>query len=89
MTTAQDDYRVRWQRIMDCVGLEQPDRMPVVLLAQFWLARYGGITYRELMYDYEKAQAISGKGCCSSFDPMRSAIWWALRPWDAAWKPSG
>lgn len=52
-------YDARWQRLMDCVSLKQPDRMPVVLYATFWLARYGGISYRELMVDYDKTKAIA------------------------------
>jgi hypothetical protein len=52
-------YEARWQRIMDCVQLKQPDRMPVVLYATFWLARYGGITCKQLMYDYEKTKEIA------------------------------
>ena len=54
-------YETRWQRIMDCVNLKQPDRMPTILYATFWLARYGGITYKELMYSYEKSREISEK----------------------------
>ena len=46
----------RWQRIMDCVALKQPDRMPVALFPTFWLAKYGGISCKELMYDYDKAK---------------------------------
>ena len=30
-------YDARWKRIMDCVELKQPDRMPVVLYgSEFW-----------------------------------------------------
>ena len=56
---AKAAYDARWQRIMDCVNLKQPDRMPVAMLATFWLARYGGISYRQLMYDYGKTKEIS------------------------------
>lgn len=52
-------YDARWQRIMDCVELRQPDRMPVALYATFWLAKYGNISCKELMYDYEKTKAIA------------------------------
>jgi len=55
---AKAQYDARWQRIMDCVALKQPDRMPVSFYATFWLARYGKISYKELMYDYEKTKAI-------------------------------
>ena len=44
--SAQDLFGARWQRLMDCVNLKQPDRMPVGFLPTFWLARYGGISCR-------------------------------------------
>ena len=54
-STAKAAYDARWTRIMACVRLEQPDRMPVGLHSFFWPATYAGISYRELMYDYDKA----------------------------------
>ncbi len=51
-------YDARWQRIMDCVSLKQPDRMPVALFGLFWPATYGDITIKEFMYDYEKNKKI-------------------------------
>ena len=76
MTTAEQTqnpeikqtYDKRFQRIMDCVALKQPDRMPVALHATFWLAKYGGITYKELMYNYEKNMAI-GERAVLEFEP--------------------
>mgnify|MGYP003519389996 CR=1 FL=1 len=70
-TTAAFD--ARWQRIMDCVNLKQPDRMPVALYATFWLARYGGMSYRELMFDYEKNQQVCQRALLE-FDP-HSGTW--------------
>ncbi len=55
---ARAAYDARWARIMACVRLEQPDRMPVGLHSFFWPATYGGISYRELMYDYDKAKQV-------------------------------
>ena len=52
-------YDARWQRVMDTVALRRPDRMPVALHPMFWLARYAGISYRELMYDYERTKQIA------------------------------
>ncbi len=46
-------YDKRWQRVMDCVALRQPDRMPVTLFGTFWLAKYAGVSYKQLMYDLE------------------------------------
>ncbi|NMG17247.1 Uroporphyrinogen decarboxylase [Aromatoleum bremense] len=61
-------FDTRWQRIIDCVALKQPDRMPVAFYSTFWLARYAGITCRELMYDYEKTREI-GERAVLEFDP--------------------
>ncbi len=61
-------YDARWTRIMDCVALKQPDRMPVVLYATFWLAKYGGVSCRELMYDYAQTRAIAERAVLE-FEP--------------------
>ncbi len=55
---AQAAFSERWQRILDCVALKQPARMPVVLYATFWLARYGGISKKALMFDYDRVDDI-------------------------------
>lgn len=59
VSDAKASYDKRWQRILDCVALKQPDRMPVAMYATFWLAKYGGISCKELMYDYEKTKEIA------------------------------
>ena len=61
-------YGARWQRIMDCVALKQPDRMPVALFPTFWLAKYGGISCKELMYDYQKTRELA-EAACLEFEP--------------------
>jgi Uroporphyrinogen decarboxylase (URO-D) len=66
--TTKSAYDARWQRIMDCVNLKQPDRMPTTMLATFWLAKFGGISYRQLMYDYEKTREI-GERAILEFEP--------------------
>lgn len=71
MEAASDNrlaYDARWKRILDCVALKQPDRMPVALYATFWLCKYGRISHRELMYDYEKAREIAERAVLE-FDP--------------------
>jgi uroporphyrinogen-III decarboxylase len=73
----QQAYDKRFQRIMDCVALKQPDRMPVALHATFWLARYGGVTYKELMYDFEKNMAI-GERAVLELEPDGVAPLFAL-----------
>ena len=37
--------------------------MPVALFQTFWLAKYGGISCRDAMYDYEKIAAITERAC--------------------------
>ena len=53
---AKAAYDARWARIMACVRLEQPDRMPVGMHSFFWPATHGGLTFKELVYDYGKAK---------------------------------
>lgn len=62
------EYTRRWQRVMDCVALKTPDRLPVGFLMNFWLARYGGISHRQQMYDYDTVAAIAER-LCREFEP--------------------
>lgn len=71
MTTPNDGaalYAEKMKRVMDAVELRRPDRVPVAFQATFWLARYGGISYRQLMYDYDKACEITRRALLE-FDP--------------------
>lgn len=65
---AKAAYDERWQRILDCVALKQPDRLPVVLYGVFWLAKYGGMSYQTLMHDYERNQEVCRR-VLLDFDP--------------------
>jgi len=67
-SAVQAAYDQRWQRILDCVALKQPDRMPVAFFATFWLAKYGNISCKQLMYDYEKTREIAERAVLE-FDP--------------------
>jgi hypothetical protein len=67
-SAAKSAFDARWQRIMDCVNLKQPDRMPVVLYGTFWLAKYGGMSYRDLMFDYDRNQEVCQRALLE-FDP--------------------
>mgnify|MGYP000944305199 FL=1 len=58
-TAAQAAYDARWKRIMDCVALRQPDCMPVTMFGTFWLAKYAGVSYKQLMYDLDGTAAIA------------------------------
>jgi len=61
-------YDARWQRVMDCVNLKQPDRLPIGMQPTFWLAKYGNITCRQLMYDYDKTAEIAARAI-QEFEP--------------------
>lgn len=51
------EYHERLERFNKAVSLEKPDRVPVASLAGFFIARYGGLTHKEAMYDYDKLAA--------------------------------
>jgi Uroporphyrinogen decarboxylase (URO-D) len=53
--TAEELGKEREKRVRDAIGLEVPDRVPVVPIFEFFPAFYSGITPREAMYDYDKA----------------------------------
>ena len=55
---AKAAYEARWQRILACARLEQPERMPVAMQSFFWPATYGGITFEEMMHDYDKCKQV-------------------------------
>lgn len=65
---AKSAYDARWRRVMDCVALRQPDRMPVAMFCTFWLAKYGGISHRQLMYDYQATRDIAERAVLE-FEP--------------------
>lgn len=52
-------FAARMKRVMDAVELRQPDRVPTVFFSRFWLAREGGMTYREAMYDYDRVAEVT------------------------------
>ena len=47
-------YVDRAKRIENAVALRKPDRVPIVLEFGTFVARYAGITFREMLYDREK-----------------------------------
>ena len=52
-------FDARWKRLIDCVEGRMPDRLPVALYATFWLAKYGNVSCKDLMYDYEQTKALA------------------------------
>jgi uroporphyrinogen-III decarboxylase len=56
------------KRVMDAVELRRPDRVPVAFHTMLWYAKYGGLSMRELMYDYDKAAELARRAILD-FDP--------------------
>lgn len=56
---ARIKFDARWTRILDTIELRKPDRMATSLIGSFWMAKYGGISCRELMYNYELSNEIN------------------------------
>ncbi len=50
-------YDTRLSRLNDAIALKETDRVPSVFYSMFWYARYGGVTCKRMMYDYD---ALSG-----------------------------
>ena len=51
-------YNEKKKRIEDSIALRRPDRIPTAFMATFWMAKYGGVSHRQLMYDYDEGEAI-------------------------------
>jgi hypothetical protein len=54
-------YQQKLNRIEDAVQLKRPDRIPVILEFGYFVARYAGITYQDLIYDPIKCAAAYRK----------------------------
>ncbi len=67
-SAAKPAFDARWKRIMDCVALKQSDRMPIAMYGTFWFAKYGGISFKDLMYNYDKAAAVTERAIVE-FEP--------------------
>ncbi len=52
---AKQDYKIRAQRIIDVLNVQEPDRVPVNLPVGNLPYTHYGITLRTAMYDYEQA----------------------------------
>jgi hypothetical protein len=55
--SARQEYRERVQLLIDAITLKKPARVPVSTAVGFYAGRYGGLTARESMYDYDKLAA--------------------------------
>ena len=52
-------YRQRTQRFADIVQLQQPDRVPSLMMAAGIVTRYAGISFADTFYDSEKSIAAT------------------------------
>jgi hypothetical protein len=52
---AQANYRLRAQRLIDVFNIQEPDRIPVMIFFGDTPLRLAGVTYREGIYDLDKA----------------------------------
>ena len=55
------EYDARLKRIMDCIELKEPDRVPLALSLQAFPYYYAGCTIADAMADYNKAGAALDK----------------------------
>lgn len=51
---AQEGYKTRVARFIKAIGLEEPDRVPVMLPTSNFPASYGGSSFGKVMYDYDE-----------------------------------
>ena len=56
-----DLYQQKLNRIEDAVHLNKPDKVPIILEFGYFVARYAGITYQDLVYDPAKCAAAYRK----------------------------
>ena len=52
--TPEELFKERTKRVEDAIQLKVPDRVPFAPFATFFPARYAGISFAEIMYDYDK-----------------------------------
>ena len=56
-----ETFQRRAQRWMDIIALKEPDRVPVLLVAEGAVAEYAGITQADIFYNPEKLAQASLK----------------------------
>ncbi len=61
-------YKERLKRVEDAVQLKVPDRVPVIPGFELFYAKYGGLSYYEAFYDYEKIKTAVKK-TVADFEP--------------------
>lgn len=52
--TSEELYKEKLERLETATRVEEPDRVPIAVNTIYFPAKYAGITYRDLFYDYSK-----------------------------------
>jgi len=52
--SVEELYKERVTRLKTTVSLQEPDRVPMWVQADTWVAHYSGYNIQEILYDYEK-----------------------------------
>ena len=60
--TANELYELRLKRFNDAVSLNRPDRVPLASHSAYFFYKYAGYTFKDAMYDYDKAAESIKKG---------------------------
>lgn len=56
-----DLYQERAKRVEDAVHLKTPDRVPFLPLFNFFPAKYAGVSFEQVMYDYDRLGEVYHK----------------------------
>ena len=56
-----NEYELRQKRVADAAALKEPDRVPVIPVMEAFPVFYGGVTIKEIMYDYRRGEAAYDK----------------------------
>lgn len=60
-TSPKELHDIRLKRIMDNIALKETDRVPYTYATRFWGAKHAGISFKDQMYDVEKAVSATRK----------------------------
>ena len=55
--SAKHAYEARLKRFQDAAALRRPDRVPIASASAYFFYKYAGFTFKDAMYDYQKAAA--------------------------------
>jgi len=79
--SAEELYNERLLRLKMAFNLQEPDRVPMFIAADSWVAHYSGFTIQDIAYDYNKLFTAHEK-VIQDFDC--DCVWSAAGIWPAA-----